>query len=298
MRQDMRPSFTAEGVAFARALASYEADTRLRNPDYMAKQMIGPRYRLMSTTPGIRTLARFYYEYTIPGIYLYHIARTRHIDDIFAAQIKAGVKQFVILGAGLDTRAYRFAQSLAQARVFEVDHPGTAALKQERLRRILERIPAHVTYVPVNFETDSLAERLVANGLDLAQKTLFLWEGVSMYLTLPAIDHTLAFITSAAPTSTLVFDYYHESVVKRPSRYFGGAEVFQKVAKLGEPYTFGLNPEEIPKFFASRRLSVLSHTTGEDFVEAYASTVGESRLNRMIEFWGVVHCEVAAPAAG
>lgn len=296
MKADMKPSQTAEGVAFARALGSYEADARLRNPDYLAQHMLGPSYRFMSTVPGIRYLARLNYERVIPGIYLYHTARTRHIDDLFISSIKAGVKQFVILGAGMDTRAYRFAERLAQAKLFEVDHPGTAAIKRQRLHRIVSRIPEHVVYVPVDFERDSLAERLRANGIDLTQKTFFLWEGVSMYLTPEAIDATLSFVTSAAPGSTLTFDYYFASAMARPSRYFGGAEVFREVERLGEPYTFGLNPEDLESFLTPRRLRLLANTTGEDFVNSYASAVGESRLNRMIEFWGVAHCEVLPPA--
>lgn len=296
MKADMQPSLTAEGVAFARAIGSHEADARLRNPDYLAQHMLGPSYRFMATVPGIRFLARLNYERVIPGIYLYHIARTRHIDDLFVSAIKSGVKQFVILGAGMDTRAYRFAERLSEAKVFEVDHPGTAAVKRQRLHRIVSRVPEHVVYVPVDFERDSLAERLRDNGIDLAQKTFFLWEGVSMYLTKEAIDATLSFVSSAAPGSTLTFDYYFASVLARPGRYFGGAEVFRQVEILGEPYTFGLDPEDVAGFLSPHRMRLVSNTTGEDFVNSYASAVGESRLNRMIEFWGVAHCEVLPPA--
>lgn len=295
MKPGMRPSETAEGVAFARALASYEYDVRLHCADDMGRHLIGPLYRFYSL-PGVRVFARRKYERELPGNYMYHIARTEHIDGIFSAQIAAGVKQFVILGAGLDTRAYRFAKRLGNARVFEVDHPATSAWKQKRLRSVLGSLPSGVTYTAVDFETHTLSERLASSGLDLSQKTFFLWEGVSMYLTPEAIDSTFAFVTSAAPGSTLVFDYFTADVLARPASYFGGAEVFERVRRLGEPYTYGIDPDAMDDFLATRSMSVLSHARGEDFVRAYAEVSGPNHRYSMLEFWGVVHGEVVAPS--
>ena len=100
MKADMQPSLTAEGVAFARAIGSHESDARLRNPDYLAQHMLGPSYRFMATVPGIRFLARLNYERVIPGIYLYHIARTRHIDDLFGWEPgRAQVPLIALLGS-------------------------------------------------------------------------------------------------------------------------------------------------------------------------------------------------------
>lgn len=295
MKPGMRPSETAEGVAFARALASYEYDARLQCPDDMGRYLIGPLYRFYSL-PGVRVFARRKYERELPGNYTYHIARTRHIDDIFSAQVASGVKQFVILGAGLDTRAYRFAKRLESARVFEVDHPATSAWKRKRLRSVLGALPSSVIYVPVDFERHTLGEQLASSGFDLSQKTFFLWEGVSMYLTITAIDSTFAFVTSAAPGSTLVFDYFNTDVFAHPSRYRGGVEVFERVKQLGEPYTYGMDPEGMDDFLAARGMRVLSHTRAEDFVRAYADVSGPQHRYSMLEFWGVVHGEVITPS--
>src|SRR5581483_10747158 len=112
------------------------------------------------------------------GLYEHHHVRTRHFDAIVRDELAAGVEQVVVLGAGLDTRAYRFADALAGRPVFEVDLPATQAWKRARLEAALGRIPDGVRYVGVDFLRDRLDERLAAAGFDRARRALFTWEGV------------------------------------------------------------------------------------------------------------------------
>lgn len=294
----MKPSArsqTAEGAALGRAVAVHEKDEWIRGPDHLAVHMLGPRARAIATIPALRALARVAYERVLPGMYMFHCVRTRHFDDTFSARVAAGVRQLVILGAGLDTRAYRFSHRLRDARVFEVDHPGTAAWKQQRLCRALPSIPDHVAYVSVDFETDSLSERLVAAGLDLARPTFYLWEGVTMYLTPGAVDQTLSFITMTAPGSTLAFEYLYADAHQRPERYYGATRMFRYVAARGEPFLSGIDPGQMDNFLAARGMRALSHVRAQDFDRMYRQRPGWTPRHRMMDCWGAVHAEIVAP---
>jgi methyltransferase (TIGR00027 family) len=288
-------SQTAEGAALARAVAVYDRDAWLRGPDHLVVHLLSPSRRAIAAVPALRSLAAAAYELAVPGMYVFHCVRTRHFDDIFVDRIEAGVRQFVILGAGLDTRAYRFAHRLKDARVFEVDHPQTAAWKQQRLRQALPWIPDNVTYVSVDFEVDSLPQRLAAAGLDLARQTFFLWEGVMMYLKPETVDETLAFLTTAAPGSTLAFEYLYADAFGHPDRYFGAARLFQYVASRGEPYLFGIDPDDVDGFLAARGMRTLSHVRAQDFARMHLEHPGWTPRRRMIDFWGAVHAEIVAP---
>jgi methyltransferase (TIGR00027 family) len=133
--------------------------------------------------------------------------RQRYIDDFLTKRLEAGPTQVVILDAGLDSRAYR--PEVRNVRFFEVDHPATQSGKIEKIRRILGHAPSNVTYVPVDFDTESL-DKLLTQGFDTKARTVFIWEGVTQYLTEFGIDTTLAWVrTNAASGSWIIFDYQH-----------------------------------------------------------------------------------------
>src|SRR6266403_470123 len=144
--------------------------------------------------------------------------RSRIAEDALAAAIKRGVRQLVVLGAGLDTYAYRAPHS-QDLRVFEVDHPTTQAWKRVRLAEADILLPAFLTFVPVDFERETLADGLAAAGFDSAQQTFFTWLGVVPYLTDDAIFSTLGFIAGLAGGAHVVFDYVNPSAaVTEPAR--------------------------------------------------------------------------------
>src|SRR4051812_40451363 len=129
--RDLQGKFSAEVAAYTRAVG--RRDPATANPDHLAERILSFRFRLL-LLPGLRHLARLFYNRLVPGMYLYHQARTKHFDDLLLADL-GKIRQVVILGAGLDTRPYRFVSRLAGVRVFEVDHPGTGAWKRSRLHR-------------------------------------------------------------------------------------------------------------------------------------------------------------------
>src|SRR5271157_5063002 len=132
--------------------------------------------------------------------------RTRFAEDALAAAVQRGVRQLVVLGAGLDTYAYRGALR-DRLRIFEVDHPATQAWKRQRLADAAIPLPPCLTFAPVDFERETLAEGLAAAGFDPARQTFFTWLGVVPYLTEEAIWPTLGFIASLPNGAHVAFDY-------------------------------------------------------------------------------------------
>lgn len=191
--------------------------------------------------------------------------RSRVIDDAVEGFVADGGAQVVILGAGFDCRAYRL-PSLAGARVFEVDHPATQRLKRARMDSV-SPYAREVDFVPWDFEArpvDELPAALASLGHDPARPTITLWEGVTMYLTEPAIDQTVRAVRAlgAGARSTLVFNYFERDAVDR--RNVG---LRLAVRALGEPFRFGWRPTELPAWFAARGFRVRSDRRDVDIAK-------------------------------
>lgn len=237
---DHRGKRTAEVVALARAAG--HRDPAIANPDFLAERLLNFKSRLL-LSPPLRGLVRASFERRVPGMFLYHQARTKYLDQLLLNSL-GGLRQLIILGAGLDTRAYRFAERLEQLRVFEVDHPGTAAWKRERLHR-LGRPTSHVNYIAMDFTRENLAQRLAQAGYERGAPSFFLWEGVVMYLPREAVESTLAVLAQAAPGSCVAFDYVYRASLERPADFLGAVGYHRYVERRGEPCRFGLDAEEV-----------------------------------------------------
>ena len=139
------------------------------------------------------------------------LCRTAYTEKALETAILTGTMQYVILGAGLDTFAFRKPEFLLTHRVFEVDHPLSQADKIKRISRAGWTVPDNLTFVPVDFTKDNVMECLITNGFDPAAKSFFSWLGVTYYLSVEAIDNMLAALSGiCADGSTLVFDYPDE----------------------------------------------------------------------------------------
>ena len=204
------PSFTAQRVAMYRA-----AHQLLDNPrvfeDPLAIGILGEEAsRLKSQLDWFETAGARH-------IRAFVVARSRYAEDELTAAIARGASQYVILGAGLDTYAYRSAHS--ELRVFEVDHPATQAWKRTRLEAAGIAIPSSLTLVPTNFEEQTLCSALQASGFQRDKVSFFSWLGVTPYLTTASVLATLAFIGSMPSGSGVVFDYAIErSLLNWPFR--------------------------------------------------------------------------------
>jgi methyltransferase (TIGR00027 family) len=161
--------------------------------------------------------------------------RTRFAEDALAAAVERGVRQVVVLGAGLDTNAYR--NTLRdRLRIFEVDHPATQAWKRQRLVEAAIPIPSSLTFAPIDFEHQTLAEGLATAGFDSAQQTFFTWLGVVPYLTGEAVWSTLGFIASLPHSAHVVFDYSDPPAAMSAERRINHERRATRVAELGEAW--------------------------------------------------------------
>lgn len=172
---------------------------------------------------------------------LFMAARSRFAEDSLASAVARGVRQVVILGAGLDTFALRNPHAHTGLRVFEVDQPGTQAWKRERLAQTRLNIPESLTFVPLDFEVDDLASQLPEAGFQPNQSAFFIWLGVVPYLTRRAIDETLRFIASV-PDAEVVFDYAEPIENYPPKRRAYIERTKERVAAIGEPWLSLLDP--------------------------------------------------------
>ena len=149
-----------------------------------------------------------------PGLYEYILARTAYFDDLVKQALKERIPQVVFLGAGYDTRAYRFVDLSKETRIFELDIQTTQRSKMDLLKKGDIPIPENLTFVAINFKIDSLSDVLLEGGFRETLKTLFIWEGVTYYLPPKVVDQTMHAIRSVSlPGSTIGFDYV--------SRFFG-----------------------------------------------------------------------------
>jgi methyltransferase (TIGR00027 family) len=244
-------SRTSIYVAAGRAVGAREPDPSARNPDGLAETLLGDPAALDVDHPAVRALSLPYDE-AIRDIEVVNTVRmmnvrTRFIDEALQRAIAAGATQVVILGAGFDTHAYRFQELLADARVFEVDRPAMQALKKERVNAALGGPPANLTYVPIDFQHESLRDVLQRHGYDPAQRTFFILEGVTMYLTEDAVRSTLRLVAAHPAGSSIVFDFTSEAAVDLFSRTdlddvpAVSKPAFERFRKMtrDEPWVFG-----------------------------------------------------------
>lgn len=269
------PSRTAEWVAALRGMSGLlPAETRLvDNP--LGLRFSRPLARLAGAARRFPRVARR----ALPRDQLLSMQiRTRVLDDVLLGFVAQGGRQVLLLGAGFDCRAARFRGELAGATVFEVDYPAT----QEKKRRVLAEAGvegAHTVYLPWDFEQVAMTElagHLGALGHDRARATLTIWEGVSMYLTIPAVEAAVAAVRElSARGSPFAFTYHDRAGLERPPLRV--ALMKAVVAHLGEPMRFGWDPQELPAWLQARGFTPISDHTDADlarqlFPPRYAAT--------------------------
>jgi methyltransferase (TIGR00027 family) len=193
--------------------------------------------------------------------------RSRYTEQRLADRVRAGVRQYVILGAGLDTFAYR-SDLAAQLRIFEVDHPATQEWKRDRLAAAGLAVPANVSYVPADFE-DGTGGVLARAGLDPSRPAVCNWLGVTLYLTRDAIEDTLAAIGRLPAGTEVIFDYMLPEELRDPAGQAYVEGVGPVAAQHGEPWLTFLRPDEVAGLLARHGLEVVQQAGQRDMVEAW-----------------------------
>jgi methyltransferase (TIGR00027 family) len=249
-----RGSRTAEYMAFFRGLESVRPEGRRLFADPLAERFVGASLRRAvraSKQPVIAGLVNWYADRRLPGARTSAIARTKLIDDALEDAVRDGIRQVVILGAGFDCRAYRLS-GLENAKIFEVDHPSTMARKLDILLEFLPEIPNRVCFVETNFNRRALRDVLTEAGFQSTRRTVFLWEGVTNYLTAEAVDGVMRFVGSCCGGSRIIFTYVHGGLLDGSVRFDGGERLLRAVERIGEPWTFGIVPEKLAEFLGRR----------------------------------------------
>lgn len=235
--QEGKFSRTAYGVAVRRAAHQLFDDPRVLD-DPIALPIISPEsVQELRSSPAKQqsSIARAFRAFMA--------ARSRYAEDQLHRAVAEGIRQYVVLGAGLDTFAYR--NPYAALRVFEVDHPATQSWKRQRLHAGAIAIPSTLTLVPVDFEQQTLAEGLKRAEFDLNAPAFFSWLGVTPYLTREACIATLAFIAQRTAGSGVAFDFaVHRDLLSLRERLALYA-LSARVAATGEPFQLFFRPEEL-----------------------------------------------------
>ena len=203
--------------------------------------------------------------------------RTRYIDVALLDALRGGLDQVVSLGAGFDCRAYRIA-GIDRVRLFEADHPATQPHKREIVERRLGAIPSHVTLVPMDLATQALDPMMTAAGYRNGARTFFICEGLTHYLSPAVVDAVFAYAArSAAPGSRIVFTYIERAMLDGSVRFEGAENTLATVRRAGEPYTFGFDPVELPRYLAERGLRLIEDIGADAYRARYLVPRGRQR---------------------
>lgn len=285
-------SRTAEYVALFRAIESCLPAHRRLFEDPFARRFLSPSLSAVAAlcrVPGAADFLSGFIDRRWAGARSSAVARTRFIDDALLAALGRGIDQVVILGAGFDSRAYRF-PGLKRVTVFEVDHPDTLARKQRVLRRASIHVPSQVRFVGVDFNAADLDHVMAAAGYSQRARTFIVWEGVTNYLTDAAIDTTLRWCAQAAKGSQLVFTYVDRAVLDDPGAFTGTERLFATLKAAGEQWTFGLEPAHLASYLKNCGLELESDVGSAEYRARYLPPGG--RIMRGYEFYRIAVARV------
>lgn len=263
---EKQPSETAQSVAFCRALAFKENRKELKGPDYLAELFVNDDAKKILQNEDSRKWAKE--NLVTSPLYGYFIARTAFIDSIFKNACGEDIPQIVFLGAGYDTRAYRFSNELKITKIFELDINTTQQRKIEALRKNKVNIPDKLIFVPINFKTDSISDVLAKTGYDGSMKTLFIWEGVTYYLKKEEVEKTVDFIQrNSSEGSVICFDYMTDKL---------------ESVNPAEPFQFWITKEKIEEMLSNYKIKIDEHIDSLEMTRRYLTlsdgTIAESIL--------------------
>jgi methyltransferase (TIGR00027 family) len=263
---------TALGAAVCRLIEQYQPEeTRLFN-DPVVKGLVGAPIQVMMRFAGMRNFTIQQTDGIAQGIFGAQICRTRYIDDTVMAALSQGIGQLVILGAGLDTRPYRL-PGMERVKVFEVDLPSVQDDKKKKIQKFFGSLPEHVTYIPIDFDTQELGEVFSGTAFDPSRPAVFVWEGVTQYITEDAVRRTLAFVGKSAPGSVIVFTYVLKGIIERRSD-IPGAEQLMEAVENNAPWIFGLEPSRISDFLKPFHLVLIADVGNADYQRNYLKPIG------------------------
>ena len=273
---------TAQGVAKQRLIETIAGpDKRVINDPYADNFVIGSGFiKLMG-----HKLNAWLSEKLAPGFHEHLISRTKFIDELIEKSASNGIEQYVILGAGYDSRAHRL-ELPSYLKIFEVDQPEVSDNKLAKLPKELPNAE-NVTYVNIDFSYQSLTEQLIGSGFDQKKSTIFTLEGVSQYITKEAVSSTIKELASLTRDTNSIFfmSYVDELLDKNPEACFGEgypnpakkAKLIKSLSeKVGEPWISFYSDAEIEDLLLQNGYSIKENVTLEELNSLYFSPVGRA----------------------
>ncbi len=243
--------------------------------DTMAFQLLPGYLRLLVSLFRIAPLRHTLWnmiERRVPGIRGGLLCRKRYIDDKLDDALQHGIESLVILGAGMDTRAYRLPAALA-VQVYEIDLPENIECKEAHIRRLMGTVPVHVKLVPIDFNCQELGKVLPGAGYSPKHKSFFVWEGVTQYISEAAVRKVFAFLDQAGQGSRLAFTYIRKDFIEGKQLY--GLDALYRTTRVTKQlWQFGLEPEAVGDFLGEYGWKELEQVGSAEYQERYLKPVG------------------------
>jgi methyltransferase (TIGR00027 family) len=275
---------TAFGPMVLAAMEQTEPPGRRLVDDDLAARFLPARMRWLvgATRPAaMRRLLIAAVERSGPGGWATIACRKRFIADKVNEALDS-VDAVVVLGAGLDTFAYRLAGK-THIPIFEVDQPVNIQRKAAAVRRVLGKIPSSVRLVSLDFERDDVLTVLAEHGYRTDYRTFFIWEAVTQYLTAGAVDATLESLRPAASGSRLVFTYVRRDFIDGVN-FYGAKQLYRRFRQRQQLWRFGLQPEEVAAFLDGHGWRLVEQLGPEDIVQRYIKPTGRDLTASQVEW--------------
>lgn len=275
---------TAFGPMVQAAIEQCEAPERRLVSDDLALSILPAGQRALVRAmrwPLLRRMTISAGERAVPGSWSLITCRKRYIDDKLDEAL-GSIDSVVVLGAGLDTKAYRLA-GRSDIPVFEVDLPVNIARKKAAVQRAIGAVPASVHLVPLDFERDDLISALTGHGYRPDARTFFIWEGVTQYLTEEAVRATLGALQATPAGSRLAFTYVRKDFIDGVNMY--GADILYKRFRQRQPvWRFGLDPDEVSAFVADYGWRLVEQAGPDYFLRNYIEPTGRKLAASQLEW--------------
>ena len=286
-----QPSETAMATAALRAMAALDERVEIRGPDYLAEIFLDAESKAPLQDPSVRQWV--IKNRIAPGAYEFMIARTAYFDHIVKDAFSQNLPQVVFLGAGYDSRSYRFNDLIQETRIFELDALPTQHRKREMLEAAGIPVLNQLTFVPIDFDTENLRQILPAAGFSREQRALFVWEGVTYYLAGEIVDSTLGAIRDlACPGSSICFDYASLSPESINDEAIRKLRQHMKSNHPAEPTRFGIPQGMLEVFLAERGYTVIENLNSLQLEEKFLTLQDGSIVDKVPSLFSIVHARL------
>jgi len=264
------------GAAFIKALEIFEPEPQRLFNDLLIPQLMPYGYRMLLKSMKVKPIRKWMLqkiEIKGRGVRGALLSRTRYIDDVLRDSMNHEISQVVLLGTGMDTRPYRY-PSNKDIVFYEVDYPDVLTFKKKRLTRILKSLPPSVCYVPLDFQLESLEQGLADTDFTLDKKTLYIWEGVTQYISRDAANHVMQYVSGSKKGSQLVFTYIEKRFIDQMETATEFNPKFQKTLK--RIWINGYDPVKLPQYLSSYGFFLHEDVGKEEFLDRYLNSLHRS----------------------